>query len=105
METKIENFKEVYGLINSVIYGVFTYICSKHRYYLHDLYKPYFKDWYLFCDDITISFYVTQDTDFYGFCSIPLDVVVNNTWKEYIDSGEWLKERIKEKEIENETID
>lgn len=91
METKIKNFKEVYEHINSVICDVFEYIVKKHRYKLHELYMPRFKNW-IFWDDINIQYYVSQDPDFFGVCSIPLEVIVNNTWKEYIDSGKWLKE-------------
>lgn len=92
METKVQNFVEVYNLINSTVYNIFDRASrSKYRGKLN-FYKCYYSNWRFFNEDVWIEYYIAQDPDFRGMMSIPLEVIINNTWEEYIDSGEWTKQ-------------
>lgn len=102
METKVQNFIEVYNLINDKVYNIFDRASrSKYNYKLN-FYRCYYKNWRFFNEDVWIEYYIIQDPDFVGMMAIPLEVIVNNTWEEYIDSGEWTKQFDEREEIEED---
>lgn len=91
MNEKLNIFWEVYQQINDVISDVFECISNHHKHLLI-FNKAYYFGWYMSdSKTIGIEYYDVDDPSDMDSCYIPIEVVLNGTWKDYIESGEWLK--------------